>query len=535
MRSILAIPLQKLFLITLILKVVSSGIGWKIGDPWIFGFAIPIFFMAGYIALGLNRSSYQVPDDKFADSCYYLGFIFTITSIIFSLFDLPNIATKMSDIAVRFGAAMVSTVLGLSVRIYLVSFKKDVGDAMDQSNTGVIEAADKLREHFIIAYEKLRDFESRVDESTKDSIAKVGVHLEAMMESYGDKLADFFDDLTEENRVASDAALIEVKNASNRLSESVGEYATSLGASLKLLEDKVTWFSTAMTDRLSTTTFPDDYFSKKLAEPISNLRNSTTDISTSVAAVAQEVRTSNAVLISALKSMHTKATSVETSLDRVTELADTQARIVASADSQLRTFTEISMVMTQMEDSLSGVKIKLGEQDVKSDTLVAHVAKITESNAKMLQSAAATQINVAHVSEQIPRIMAVFENLGQQLTSLTNGIGDQTNKTNTLNEHLRITQRDSAQTLEFAAATQTAVKSAAEQLPLVMESVEKMAAAIASFSVTIKQLQVKVEILPSKNVKLFTDDFGQEVRHQTNDSFAGNAGAHAKVLFVDEA
>src|SRR5205085_699535 len=114
------IPVQKLFIATILLKITSSGIGWYL-DPqwakWSFGLAFPLLIMAAYVWLGLNRRDGDVPDEKFADSCYYLGFIFTITSIIFSLFDLPNIGTKMQDIAVRFGAAMVSTVAGLVVRV----------------------------------------------------------------------------------------------------------------------------------------------------------------------------------------------------------------------------------------------------------------------------------------------------------------------------------------------------------------------------------------------------------------------------------
>ena len=110
------IRVQKLFAVVLALKVTCSGLGWYLQRPWSLGFAVPLTLMVAYIVLGLNRRSDDVTDEKFADSCYYLGFIFTITSIIFSLFDLPSIGSQLESIAVRFGAAMVSTVLGLGVR-----------------------------------------------------------------------------------------------------------------------------------------------------------------------------------------------------------------------------------------------------------------------------------------------------------------------------------------------------------------------------------------------------------------------------------
>jgi len=94
MQSLLAIRVQKLFLVTIILKVLSSLVGWLFQLQWTFGFIIPLAFMAAYVVLGLKRQDQEVSDEKFADSCYYLGFIFTISSIILSLFDLPNIGTS---------------------------------------------------------------------------------------------------------------------------------------------------------------------------------------------------------------------------------------------------------------------------------------------------------------------------------------------------------------------------------------------------------------------------------------------------------
>ncbi|HBO4518639.1 TPA: hypothetical protein L4U64_005188, partial [Pseudomonas aeruginosa] len=122
------ISLKRLFVLTCVLKVGSSFLGWYLHEPWIFGLLLPLLFMAAYMLIGYRLRDSDISAEKFADSCYYLGFIFTIASIIFSLFDLPNIGTDLTIIAVRFGAAMVSTVLGLAVRVTLVSFRPSTED-----------------------------------------------------------------------------------------------------------------------------------------------------------------------------------------------------------------------------------------------------------------------------------------------------------------------------------------------------------------------------------------------------------------------
>ena len=180
MASILDIRVQKLFLIVLILKVGSSALGWYLQRPWSLGLVVPLALMGAYIFLGYFRRDTDVTDEKFADTCYYLGFIFTITSIIFCLLDLPSIGTRIQDIAVRFGAAMVSTVLGLAVRVYLVSFKKDVGDAIKDAEDAVLDATAKFTEQLKVALERLRDFESQVDIGARSTVERVNLQVESL-------------------------------------------------------------------------------------------------------------------------------------------------------------------------------------------------------------------------------------------------------------------------------------------------------------------------------------------------------------------
>ena len=424
MRRIQDIPLQKLFVITISLKVLSSGIGWYIGDPWLLGLVVPLVIMSAYIVLGIKRTDSNVSDEKFADSCYYLGFIFTITSIIFSLFDLPNIGTKITLIAVRFGAAMVSTVFGLVVRVYLVSFKQDAADAVAAVEDRVIEASNRFKEHITIAFEKLRNFEQQVDIGTRATVDRVNLQLEALSKSYAAKLTEFFKELAAENKDASIHALGEVKEASLRLSRSVDEYSKALNSSLKGIEDKATEFAGAVTDRLKTTTFPDDYFAKNLAEPVAKLRESANAIAAGVSDASQDVKASTVLLSTALKSLRMKATNVETALDRVIKLADTQGLIVAKAESQVNALTELSQSIQRFESILALVADKLGAQTVSTVALNERAEILLRRNAESAESAAAIHGQVAHTAEQLPKVLSVVEGMSRDLNALTANLSE---------------------------------------------------------------------------------------------------------------
>lgn len=355
MYRLFSIPVQNLFVVALVLKVLLSALGWWTGNLWGLSVSLPLGVMLGYIVIGLRRTDKTVSDEKFADSCYYLGFIFTITSIIFSLFDLPHIDAKMSDIAVRFGAAMVSTVIGLGVRVRLVSFRPDIQDAIRSAEDGVVDASRRLREQLNIVVEKMQEFESKVNEATTSTVSRVSVSIEEMTQSYGAQLTDYFAELTKGNEQAFKAALEEVSAASLRLSQSVDEYSNTMKGNLKSIEGKVTHFADAVTKRLEQTTFPDDYFSKQLAEPLTQLGLSTKSMASQVEGASEDVS-------KAISTLRKRSSQVEGALDRVVELASSQETLLAGSQAQVDTLSLLSSTLRATQEGLDTLRSTLASQ-----------------------------------------------------------------------------------------------------------------------------------------------------------------------------
>ncbi len=361
MRRLADIRVQKLFLVVLVLKVLSSGIGWYFRLAWSFGFAIPLLLMSGYIALGLRRRADDVSDEKFADTCYYLGFIFTITSIIFSLFDLPSIGTQIENIAVRFGAAMVSTVLGLGVRVYLVSFERDAGDATRDAEDAVIDASHRFREQLDISVERLRDFQSEVELASKATVERVNLQIEALARTHADKLAAFFADLTARNQQAFTDSLGEVTAASARLAEFVDGYSSMMRTHLNAMQQYVSGYTDTLLERLRTTVFPDDYFARHMNGPLRQLKGASQDVADSVRQTAAAVSRSSITLLATMKRLRERTSDVEGSLDTVAQLATQQERVLHATEGQLaalqRVATTLSGFGASMEKTAAGIEV----------------------------------------------------------------------------------------------------------------------------------------------------------------------------------
>jgi len=361
-------------------------LGWYFPYQWSLGFVVPLSIMIIYIIIGIHRHDKEVTDEKFADSCYYLGFIFTITSIVFSLLDIPNIGTKIQDIAVRFGAAMVSTVFGLGVRVYLVSFKRDVADAIQESENAVIDASLRFREQLVIVFEKLCDFEFKVDNAVKATVDNVNTQVQLLSKNHADKLTEFFIDLTARNQQAFTEALSEVKTASLRLSDSVDDYSEGMRTNLMSVENKVTAFTEAIVDRLKTTTFPDEYFAKHLEAPLVQLTDSAKVVSGSVKMVASEVDESSAVLSEAFKNLRAKAKYTGDSLDKVINLTGQQQSVLDTAQEQLTVLELLTNNLSKFDAAMSKTLEAVAGNSAITSNLTTRVEAIVAEGMQSRQS-----------------------------------------------------------------------------------------------------------------------------------------------------
>jgi hypothetical protein len=286
--------MQRLFAAVIILKIGSSLTGWLIGHwigVWILGFALPLGLMGLYVAAGIyHRDRNELSDEKFADSCYYLGFIFTISSIIVGLFDLPSIGERLGDIAVRFAAAMVSTVVGLIVRVMIVNFRNDVFDIKNSIEQDLLEAEHAFRTHLELAVDRLREFEGLIDESSRSAMARVQLSIEGAAASYSERFQKLFEKIAHDNRRVAEDAVSHAKLVSDKLDEILSEHATALVRSMNLLQKSVDDFAQHLDARLNRIAFPDDFFSRSLAEPVFRLRGTMDQIVMEVSDLSSTLR-----------------------------------------------------------------------------------------------------------------------------------------------------------------------------------------------------------------------------------------------------
>jgi hypothetical protein len=120
--------------------------------------------------------------DTFADSVYYLGFILTLVSLIISMmfFDVNEGALSASYILAQFGAAMITTLLGMVFRIIYKQFDA----TLESSQLTAREALDETVKGFNIQMRSTNSTLSRLSEVMNKNIKDTESRNEKSIELY---------------------------------------------------------------------------------------------------------------------------------------------------------------------------------------------------------------------------------------------------------------------------------------------------------------------------------------------------------------
>ncbi|MNQ01309.1 hypothetical protein D3C85_139680 [compost metagenome] len=422
------VSLKRLFIVVCSLKIASSAVGWYFDQPWLFGLALPLLFMVAYIVVGYNFRDRELSAEKFADSCYYLGFIFTIVSIVFSLVDIPNIGNDMTSIAVRFGAAMVSTVLGLFVRVALVSFRPNAEDALTNVEDEVLASSRRLTEEFNNAFDDLQDFRGNVSSAAKDSVALVNTQFVALAEQNAAQMSEFFAQMSRLNKEMLLCVAQDIRNASLGLTRVVNEYEGSIKATVSKIDTSVAGFSHHLIRRLNAVEFPDDIFSRKLDAPIASLSERAGTLGAGIGKLSDDVVKAARAVDKSVGEINLKAESMAQTLDVVRQIAAQQeqlaqlmsaqqeglaAKLQAQQESlaaQVRAQQElISQGFQRQTQELSAIAQAFGKFDASLERLIDNLSVSHESTARLAGKVDGVNSNNA----------ALLEALRESVASLT--------------------------------------------------------------------------------------------------------------------
>ena len=103
--------------------------------------SVPVLIMIAYAGLMAAARLLRLRDDQAGDNLYYMGFLFTLTSLAVSLHQFTGEGSA-ETIVQNFGIAIASTIAGIALRIFFHQMRRD---PVEVEATARLELADASR------------------------------------------------------------------------------------------------------------------------------------------------------------------------------------------------------------------------------------------------------------------------------------------------------------------------------------------------------------------------------------------------------
>ncbi len=450
------IKLPVLFATACVTKIVCLVASYLFNELLITGFIAPITIMLAYVVIGGKYKTSDVSDEKFADSCYYLGFIFTVASIIVCLIDLPNIKNDMITIATRFGVAMISTIVGLTVRVILVSFRPNMEDALRNHEQSAVDASRRLTDEYARAFQALLHFRGEVltattesvksvresfDEMAKESATRMDVHAKELSE----QMAIHFKELSERINYAFIENIRELKKSSMSLNLVVEKYARETGESLVRFDTSIGDFTKSVNARLEAVAFPDDLFAQKLNAPLNELNNSADDVGQAMRIVTRDINGAAKAVEKSISKINEQSEAMHSSMELVRSIAEEQTRLVglisASHEMALKQSSQSDAAITRLSAQQQTVNERLGQQITNLNVMAKSANQMSESVSALVtqisQGQQATSKLLSTAEKTHDDQQTLLNSLKATLESLPTWVNDSRAQSETLGAQIR--------------------------------------------------------------------------------------------------
>lgn len=239
------ISLKQTFIIAVIAGAFFTLIGAKLNSTFL-GFWLPILVIAGYCAI-VVQGAIDVPRVVAGDSCYYLGFIFTLVSLIASLWlisDAPEHGQiNFSQIVSSFGVALVTTVIGLIMRLIITSFDIETKQRQEQIERDIEQSLEAFKGQIDVLVATVTSSVIKVSAQTQETILDTLQRYDAVNTNVLQKFESSFDESQQKFAVAVN----KLANKLNSIEVSRDVITKPVLSSIKELTDNLSDFSQSFT------------------------------------------------------------------------------------------------------------------------------------------------------------------------------------------------------------------------------------------------------------------------------------------------
>ncbi|MBI5319809.1 hypothetical protein [Bradyrhizobium sp.] len=270
---------------------------------------VPVVIMITYaLILGVARL-FRLRDDQSGDNLYYMGFLFTLTSLAVSLYQFRSEGSA-EQIVQNFGIAIASTIAGITLRILFNQMRRDPVEVEATARLELAEASRRVKRELDSTVLEFSYFRRMAQQSISDA-------LDEVKETLGD---------------TSDRLAGEIKKFAAAAGKPLEEASKKSGETLDDMNERIVETLETVSARLA-------HESEELSRSTASIVNAIDDVATKLASLQtpdQIIEIKLAPVISALtrainsfnKSAETQAEVIQANLQQTQQVGAAVVRLM---------------------------------------------------------------------------------------------------------------------------------------------------------------------------------------------------------------
>ena len=337
---------------------------------------VPVGIMLAYAALIFLARNLRLRDDQSGDNLYYMGFLFTLTSLGVSLYQF-SAEHAAEDIVQNFGIAIGSTIAGIGLRVVFNQMRRDPVEVERMMRLELAEAARRVRRELDSTVVEFGYHRRSAQQAAADSFKQVAERFDEIVAKFDASLKEITGQLAQPLEAASRHSGDTLGELSKTLAASLSASAQQFGAETDKLAIRVRATAIKLDEviaKLGAIETPESAIKaglEPIAQSISQSVESLSERSTSDATAIKDALTTSTQLIATMFEQFKTDSKAHVELLRA---------LLAKTDDTMRTFTDV-LIRSGVDATLQaeGLREAIQATQVDAQTLVQAAEKISQS------------------------------------------------------------------------------------------------------------------------------------------------------------
>jgi hypothetical protein len=348
---------------------------------------VPVAIMVGYALLIWLPRSLRLRDDQAGDNVYYMGFLFTLTSLGVSLYQF-DASGAAEEIVQNFGIAIGSTITGIALRVIFNQMRLDPIEIERTMRLELAEAARRVRRELDSTVVEFGYVRRSAQQAAADSFKLVAEKFDDVSANLLASMASVAAKSAEPLEAASRRSADMVEQLSNTIVATLAGCIEQMAAETERLSASTSAIAAALdavTTKLEAMRTPDEVIEVRLEPVVQSLTQAIdrfTAQSEGQAAAAWDVadaariaaESSSASIIALREEIAANSATNGAILEKTTRVITATAQILEEFETEARSQVEVLRHLLERTDrtfrALTEVLLKLTiDMGLRSDPL----------------------------------------------------------------------------------------------------------------------------------------------------------------------